>query len=111
MRGRIDAIARTGMKFTVTMAAIFLATAFRCGWSFRFHDCSFLLPFRIGESITVGMSSFAPRKPRSFAERKAALLSSPILRIGESISARRTGILACQEATDRNVCPPKNDSN
>ena len=32
------------------------------------------------------------------------------LRISESISVRRPGILACQTATDRNVCPPKSDS-
>ena len=34
---------------------------------------------RTGESISVGLSPFAPRKPRSFAERKATLISAPVL--------------------------------
>jgi hypothetical protein len=34
---------------------------------------------RIGESMTVASSPFAPRKPRTFAERKATLIDSPIL--------------------------------
>ncbi len=34
---------------------------------------------RISESITVALSPFAPRKPRSFAERKATLVSAPVL--------------------------------
>ena len=35
---------------------------------------------RPGESITVGLSPFAPRKSRSFAERKATHVSAPVLR-------------------------------
>ena len=37
------------------------------------------IPLRTGESISVGLSPFAPRKPRSFAERKATLISAPVL--------------------------------
>ena len=34
---------------------------------------------RTGESTTVALSPFAPRKSRSFSERKATLVSSPVL--------------------------------
>ena len=43
---------------------------------------------RTGESISVGLSPFAPRKPRSFAERKATLISAPVL------TDRRTPVVA-----------------
>ena len=36
-------------------------------------------PLRTGASITVVLSPFAPRKPRSFAERKTTLVSAPVL--------------------------------
>jgi hypothetical protein len=38
-------------------------------------------PVRTGESISVGLSPFAPRKPRSFAERQATLISAPVLSV------------------------------
>jgi hypothetical protein len=47
----------------------------------------------------------------SFVKLRSTNNTASPLRTGESISVRRTGILACQTATDRNVCPPKNDSN
>ena len=37
------------------------------------------IEIRIGASITVALSPFAPRKERSFAERKTTLVSAPIL--------------------------------
>ena len=39
------------------------------------------LGLRTGESISVGLSPFAPRKPRSFAERKATLISASVLSV------------------------------
>ena len=45
-------------------------------WDDAVAFCKWL---RTGESISVGLSPFAPRKPRSFAERKATLISAPVL--------------------------------
>ncbi len=42
-----------------------------------------------GESITVGMSPFAPRKNAAFAERKATLISSPVLSSGVGAGAKQ----------------------
>ena len=50
---------------------------------------------RTGESISVGLSPFAPRKPRSFAERKATLISAPVLSYDMAASPRSVA----QEAT------------
>ena len=40
---------------------------------------SLVLPLRTGESISAGLSLFAPRKPRSSADRKATLISASVL--------------------------------
>ena len=61
------------------------------------------LSLRTGESITVALSPFAPRKSRSFAERKATLVSSPVLTsshaaVISTLESRATSVVAGRPA-------------